>query len=78
MRKHKLKHSIKNLINFKKSHPYKKEHKRKEEDVACFEFGKFGHYRTMCLSLNKHHKKRDKELYKTNDKHAKGRRSYIA
>lgn len=29
MIKHKLKYSDKKLINFKKSHPHKKEHKRK-------------------------------------------------
>lgn len=60
MKKHKLKHSNKNLINFKKSHLHKKEHKRKEEDATCFECRKSGHHITTCTSLNKHHKKNDK------------------
>lgn len=77
MRKNNLKHSDKNLINFKKSHPYKKENERKEENVTCFECGKLVHYRTTCLRLNKHNKKNDKESFKTKGKHVKGRKAYI-
>lgn len=77
MRKHKLKHSNKNMINFKKSHSYKKQDKRKEEDDTCFECRRSGHFRTTCLSFTKHPNKKDKEFYKMMGIHDKGRRSYI-
>lgn len=59
-------------------HPHKKEYKKKEEDVICFECIKSGHYHTTYLSLKKHHKKKDKEFYKAKGKNAKGRRAYIS
>lgn len=71
-RKYKLKRSNKNLINFKKSHPHKK-NKRKEKDVACFKRGKSNQYRITCSKFNKHHKKKDNKFYKTKNKHVKYR-----
>lgn len=76
-RKHKLKYFDKNMINFKKSHPHKEKHKRKDEDITCFEYGKSDHHRTKCPSLNKHHKKKDSEFYTANEKYVKDRRAYI-
>lgn len=62
------------MINFKKSNQHKKEHKKKEENVTCFECRKSSHYQTACLSLIKHHKKKDKEFYRMKGK--KCQRSY--
>lgn len=54
-----LKHSNKNLINFKKSHPHKKEEKKKENSqVTYYKCAKFGHYRTTCLSQSKRNNKK--------------------
>ncbi|XP_050890670.1 uncharacterized protein LOC127096094 [Lathyrus oleraceus] len=78
IQKHWLKHFDKNLINFRKYHPYTKEEKKKEENVTCFECGKFGHYHTTCLSLSKRNKKNGKNSYKTKTNNTKGRRAYIA
>lgn len=66
------------MINSKKSHPHKKENKKNEEDVTCYNCGKSGHYRKIYMSLNKHNKKKDIDAYKTNGKCAKGRRSSIS
>lgn len=55
----------------------KREHKKKDDDIPCYECGKLGHYRTTYPSLTKHHKKKDKEFYKKKGKSTKGRRAYI-
>lgn len=65
------------MINFKKSHPHKKENTKKNEDIICYECEKSGHNRTTCLSLNKCNKKKDKDSYNTRDNCTKGRRAYI-
>lgn len=57
LKRNKLKHTEKGLINFKKYHPSKREHNKKDEDITCYECEKLGHYRTICPSLTKHHKK---------------------
>lgn len=77
LKKNKLKHSDKGLVNFKNNHPLKKEHKKKDDDITCYECGKSGYYRTTCPSLTKHHKHKDKEFYRTKGKISKGRRAYI-
>lgn len=64
------------MINFKTSHPHKKERKRKEEDVICLGCIKSVHYQT-CMNLNKHNKKKDKYSYNTNGRYAKGHKAYI-
>lgn len=68
MKRNKLKHSDKGLVNFKKSHPPKREHKQKDKKITCYECIKLGNYRTTCPSLTKHHKKKDKEFYKMKGK----------
>lgn len=77
IKKHKLKHSDKNLINFKKYHPYKSGDKKKDENFIYYECGKSYHYSTTCLSLNKCTKKKDKYSSKTKGNNVKGRRAYI-
>lgn len=78
IKKHKLIHCGKNLINFKKTYLHKKEDKKKEENVTCYECGKLGHYYTMCLSLNKRNKKNDTYTNMTKNNHAKYHMAYIA
>lgn len=76
--KHNLNHYIKNLINFKNSHPHEKENNKKEEDVISYEYERSDHYRTTRQSLNKRNKKKDKDSNKTKGNHAKGHWAYIA
>lgn len=75
LKRNKLKHSDKGLVNFINNHPPKKEHIKNDDDIMCYECGKLRHYRTTCPSLTKHHKSKDKDLYNTKGK--KVQRSYI-
>lgn len=56
LKRNKLEHSDKGLVNFINNHPPKKEHKKKNDDIMSYECGKSGHHRTTCPSLTKHHK----------------------
>lgn len=62
LERNKFKHFDKGLINFKKTHPPKREHKKKDDDVTFYECRKSGYYRATCPSLTKHHKKKDKKF----------------
>lgn len=77
IKKHKFKHSDKNLINLMKSHPQKREGKKKEENVTCNECENLGYYRATCLILSNCNKKKDKDSYKTKGRHAKKHMDYI-
>lgn len=78
LKRNKLKHFDKGLIKFEKSHPPKREHKKKDEDITYYEFIKSGHYITTCPSPTKHHNKKDKEFYNMKGKNVKGYKAYIA
>ena len=46
LNRNKLKHNDKGLVNFKNTHPSKKEHKKKDDDITYYECGKSGNFRT--------------------------------
>lgn len=78
LKRNKLKHTDKDLVSFINTHLPKKYQKREDDEITCYECAKFGHYRTTCPNLTKHHKSKDKTFYKTKGKSSKSRRAYIA
>ncbi|XP_050874924.1 uncharacterized protein LOC127078519 [Lathyrus oleraceus] len=78
LKRNKLKHTDKCLVNFRNTHPPKKDHKKQDDEITCYECGKLVHYRTTCTNPTKHHKRKDKASYKTKGKSSKSRRAYIA
>lgn len=72
LKRNKFKHTDKGLVNFTNTHPHKKDHKKGDDYITCYECGKLGQYRTTCPSLTKHHKSKDKDFYKTEGKSSKG------
>lgn len=77
IKKYYLKHSHKNMIEFRKPHPHKKEENNKEDNqVTCYDYRKCGHYCTTCPSLTKCNNKKDS--YKKKGNHTKGHGAYIA
>lgn len=54
LKRNKLKHTNKGLVNFRNTHPYKKYHNKGDDNIICYKCGKLGHYRTTCPSLTKH------------------------
>ncbi|XP_050898059.1 ubiquitin carboxyl-terminal hydrolase 9 [Lathyrus oleraceus] len=78
LKRNKLKHTDKGLVNFKNTHPLKKDHKKEDDEITCYECGKLEHYRTICPNFTKHHKSKDKVFYKTMGKSSKGCRAYIS
>lgn len=65
-------------MNFRNTHPLKKDLKKEYDEITCDECGKLGHYRNTCPNITKHHKSKDKDFYKTKGKSSKGRKAYIA
>lgn len=53
-KRNKLKHTDKGLVNFKNTHPSKKDHKKEYDETICYECGEFGQYMTTCPNLTKH------------------------
>lgn len=76
LKRNKLKHTDKGLVNFRNTHPLNKDHKKSDDDIMCYECGNLGHYRTTCPSLTKHHKSKDKDFDKVKGKSSKGHRAY--
>lgn len=58
-------HYDKKFINLNRFHPHRNKEKSKEKEDTLYECGKYGYYRTTCLSLNKHNNKKDIDSYKT-------------
>ncbi|XP_050909787.1 uncharacterized protein LOC127123628 [Lathyrus oleraceus] len=77
LNRNRLKHIDKGLVNFKNTHPPKKDHKKGDDDITCYECGKLGHYRPICPSLTKHHKSKDNDFYKMKRNCYNGCRAYI-
>lgn len=50
--------------------------KKDDRHATCYEYGKFGHYKTNCQSLIKHKSKQ--EFNKTKGKCDKGHKAYIS
>lgn len=48
LNRNKFKHSNKRLVSFINTYSPKKEHKKNDDDIMCYECGKLGHYRTTC------------------------------
>lgn len=71
-------HTKKCLVNFKNTHPSKKDHKKEDDEITCYKYGKLGHYRIACPNLTKHHKIKDKAFYKMKEKSSKGCRAQTA
>lgn len=64
-------------MNFRNTHPLKKDHEKEDDAITCYEYGKLGYYRTTFPNLTKHHKSKDEAFYKTKVKSSKGRKAYI-
>lgn len=77
IKRNKLKHTDKGLMNFRNTHLPKKDHMKEYDEITCYECCKLGHYRTTCQNITKHHTRKDKDFYKTKGKSSKGRRAYI-
>ncbi|KAI5441766.1 hypothetical protein KIW84_010999 [Lathyrus oleraceus] len=78
LKRNKLKHTDKGLVNFRTTYPPKKDHKKEDDEITCYECCKLGHYITACPNVTKHHKSKYKGSYKTKGKSSKGRRAYNA
>lgn len=48
LKRNKLNHSDKGLVNFKNTDPPKREHVKKYDDFTRYKCEKFDHYRTTC------------------------------